>query len=94
MKRIDDRTKEQKTTHNALVVGTDRFLSGWGEARDGFSYAAWACRTGDVDKVFNWVKNRSDMDRVRLVYDPYYPNPNLCAHLHIYVVNEGHPSLA
>ena len=91
MIRKDDRTAEQKKTHNALVVGTDSFMSGWGEASGGLSYAAWACKPGTVDRVFSWVSNRSDMKRVRLVYDPYYPSG--CKHLHIYVVNDDHPAV-
>jgi len=86
MIRKDDRTEEQKKTHTCLVVGTDSFLSGWGEARGGASYAAWACKPKNFQSVWRWVKNRSDMKRVRQTQDPYYPSG--CAHLHIYVVND------
>lgn len=90
--RKDDRTPEQKETHNWLVIGTDSFLSGWGGAKGGLSYAAWACRPEDVDAVESWVSGRSDMYRVRVTTDPYSP-PSECAHLHIYVVEEDHPSI-
>jgi hypothetical protein len=30
----DDRTPEQKQTHRVLVLGTDSFMSGWGQARN------------------------------------------------------------
>lgn len=89
--RQDDRTAEQKKTHSWLVIGTDRFLSGWGRAAGGLSYAAWACRPDDRDKVLRWVEGRRDMKRVREATDPYYPNG--CQHLHIYVIKEGHPAL-
>ncbi len=92
MTRQDDRTKEQRGTHNWLVIGTDSFMSGWGGARGGHSYAAWACEHYNVDKVFAWVESRHEMKRVRVVYGPYYPS-GCCVHLHIYVVTEEHPSL-
>lgn len=88
----DDRTEAQKTTHRYLVVGTDSFLSGWGHAAGGASYAAWACETSEeVDKAMAWVEGRSDMQRVRFVIEnpsrgyTYRPKAHLCAHLHIYV---------
>ena len=87
----DDRTQEQKATHNFLVVGTDTFLSGWGKANGGVSYAAWACQEGDLRKVENWVNNRSDMKRVRVVYGKWYPKGT--GHAHIYVVDEGHNAI-
>lgn len=90
----DDRTEAQQKTHTWLVVGTDSFMSGWGGARGGLSYAAWACLPDDRDKVFNWVEGRSDMKRVREVseYDKKYYAPG-AAHCHIYVVEAGHPAL-
>lgn len=96
MIRKDDRTPEQKKTHQMLVVGTDSFMSGWGEAKNGLSYAAWACTPEQLHRVHNWVSNRGEMKRVRVIdekYNKYYPNPNLCAHLHIYFVDDNHPSL-
>ena len=65
MVTVDDRTDEQKATHTWLIIGTDSFLSGWGGASGGASYAAWACKTEDRDRVFNWVSSRGDMKRVR-----------------------------
>ena len=88
MTRQDDRTPEQQITHPCLVVGTDSFLSGWGEAQDGASYAAWACPEEDWSTVERWVRQRGDMRRVRQAVDtprsPYRPGRR-CAHLHIYV---------
>ena len=90
----DDRTLEQKKTHTFLIIGTDSFLSGWGEADKGKSFAAWACTPEDEETVKRWVKNRSEMKRVRVVHDikgNYHPRTP--GHCHIYVVTEGHPSL-
>jgi hypothetical protein len=87
----DDRTETEHTTHPVLVVGTDRCLSGWGKASGGVSYAAWACTPDTYHTVLAWVERRSDMLRVRLCSDPYRPKGR--GHLHIYVVNPGHPAL-
>ena len=94
MKMVDDRTKEQKITHPWLVVGTDSFMSGWGEARNGVSYAAWACQPGEARKVMFWVEARGDMKRVRMVseYARRY-RPTGKGHCHIYVVDADHPAL-
>lgn len=88
----DDRTEEEKETRPILVVGTDSFLSGWGLARHGSSFAAWACRSEDVNQVESWVRSRSEMKRVRIVLAKGY-RPKGRVHLHIYVVNEGHPAV-
>jgi hypothetical protein len=85
----DDRTDEQKITHTFLVVGTDRFMSGWGWTKGGYSYAAWACKPKDVKEVFEWVKNRSDMSRVRVVSSNNYKPSSRCKHFHIYVADES-----
>jgi hypothetical protein len=87
----DDRTRTQMKTHTVLVVGTDRFMSGWGGAEGGASYAGWACRPEDSDKVLKWVRRRGDQMRIRITSDPY--RPRNAAHVHIYVVVDGHPAL-
>lgn len=92
MERQDDRNASQKTTHNVLIAATDSFLSGWGQARGGASMCAWACRSEDADQVERWVRNRSDMKRVRVVGNDW--RPKNAAHVHIYVVEEGHPALS
>ena len=67
MIRIDDRTQDELATHRWLIVGTDSFLSGWGEAEGGTSVAAWACRPEDRLAVLAWVRSRGEMKRVREV---------------------------
>jgi len=92
MKINDRRTGKQRETHTWLVVGTDPFLSGWGECKNGSSYAAWACKPTDRMACLSWVEGRGDMKRVREVYDPpndpYRPNSAHCGHLSIYVWNK------
>ena len=79
----DDRTEAQKTTHRLAVVGTDKILSGWGQARNGNSYAGWAFQDGEYAECLAWVEKRSDMKRIRIVtLDGYSPNAE---HIHIYV---------
>lgn len=88
----DDRTEEQVKTLGNIVVGKDKFLSGWGEAEDAISFAGWACSDEDVERVLEWVSNRSDMEHVEVVDDFWLPK---CPkwHYHVYVVEAGHPAL-
>lgn len=90
----DDRTDAQRRTHTVLVVGTDTFMSGWGKATGGTSYAAWACEPSDMQAVWRWVKGREEMKNVRLVRTTWRPKG--VGHAHIYVVDreKNHPSLA
>jgi hypothetical protein len=88
----DDRAKEETETHSSLIVGTDSFMSGWGKAEGGKSYAAWACKPEYQRIVQDWVENRSEMKRVRVVGSDYRPTGK--GHCHIYVVRENHPSIA
>ena len=94
MKIQDDRSEERKLTHTHLVIGTDPFLSGWGEARGGISIAAWACRPEDRKEVLEWVTSRTDMKRVREVNELFRKyTPRGTGHTHIYVVENNHSSL-
>jgi len=84
MKLVDDRTEEQKQTHPIIWMGTDPFMSRWGECNGGPSYAGWACRLEDDRECERWVRSRGDMKRVRLVGSDYRP-PSGPGHCHIYV---------
>ncbi len=87
----DDRTDEQKKTHIWGVVARDRCLSGWGGASGGASRCAWACPAEvNTDRVFNWVKKRSEMSYVNIVDLRTYRAPKGTAHFHIYVCNPDH----
>lgn len=92
MKIEDDRTVEQKNTHTMLVIGHDNWMSGWGEAERGQSYAAWATEPEHVEAVLEAVKERGDMDHVHSWSGPgEYPLFfGVDDHLHIYVVKDGH----
>jgi len=87
----DDRNPEQMKTHRFLVVGTDPFMSGWGGAAGGTSYAAWACTAETVDKVEARILARGDMKRVRVVTENSrrrYRSRGK-GHLHIYLASEA-----
>jgi hypothetical protein len=82
----DDRTGGQVLTHTKIVVALDTFMSGWGKAEGGHSYAGWACRDEDVDKVKAWVSGRSEMRHVRVVGRTWRPSGPR-DHYHVYVVD-------
>jgi len=89
----DDRTEAQRQTHTLAWMMTDSFMSGWGHAKNGLSYAGWAfAGAQDGLAVERWVRSRSDSKRVRLVALDGY-RPTAAKHTHIYVVEPGHPAL-
>ena len=86
MKTVDRRSEEQKGALPYLVVGYDRFMSGWGLADGGASYAAWACSAAQLAECEAWVRSRGDMeDVIRTSADDDYRPPQGCVHLSIYV---------
>jgi hypothetical protein len=92
MIKADDRSEEQKKTHYLAVVARDKFMSGWGGAEGGTSRCAWACAPDvNPDRVFFWVKSRSEMRNVNLVDLRTYRPPSGTAHFHIYVADTNHP---
>jgi hypothetical protein len=99
MEYQDDRTEAQLRTHTVIVYGRDSFLSGWGKARGGASYAGWACTPNNARTVKAWVKARKDIENVqshRQGLDPILPEelvPETCKHFHVYAVGDGHPAL-
>lgn len=92
---VDDRTESQKITHTIGIAGTDKFMSGWGGATGGSSVAIWAV-SPDVswERVYDWVKSRREMRRVRVVDLGKYRPGRGVAHVHIYDVDPGHPALS
>jgi hypothetical protein len=91
MEYQDDRTPEQRKTHQLAWGGTDRFMSGWGRAEGGASFAFWSYQDGDGYRVERWVRHRGDIQRVRqIVLDGYRPKG--IGHCHIYVVDADHPA--
>lgn len=83
----DDRTAEQKLTHTCIVLATDKFMSGCGEAKGGPSYAGWACTPNMVEIMEARLRARNDMKRVRMVSSSYRP-PSGLGHCHIYIAKE------
>lgn len=83
----DDRTPEQRKTHRWGVVMRDSFLSGWGQARNGYSRCAWAFETlADAEIAESRVRARSDASYVRIVDLSQYRPSRGTVHFHIYVV--------
>ena len=79
----DDRTTEERETLRYAVVGTDPFMSNWGKAEHGASYAAWAVDGGHIHEALGWAERRGDIKRIRVVVlDDYRPRAH--GHLHIY----------
>ncbi len=91
--KADDRTPAEKQTHVWGVVAKDKFMSGWGAASKGASRCAWAVAPdADIDKLFSWVKGRSEMRYVSVVDLRSYRPPSGTAHFHIYTAEKTHPS--
>lgn len=90
----DDRNATEHLSHNWLVIARDRFMSGWGGAVGGASIAVWACATlPEAEACEQWVRNRGEMRNVRLVRESKRTISRIrAAHIHVYVVHEGHPS--
>ncbi len=92
---IDNRDDLQKATHSVIIRGYDKCLSGWdyhmGEP-EYESWAGWACRPRDKDKVLAWVRGRSDMTKVKAVDNNHRPG-NTNSHYRIYIVTDGHPAI-
>lgn len=100
--REDDRAHEERAALPVLIGGVDTFLSGWGGAAGGASVALWACSPEDAERVWTWVKKRSDIRKVRRLDEREYPGGVAqiqqafgvrIAHAHIYAVTAGHPAL-
>lgn len=91
---INDRRVESK---GCIVWMLDGFMSGWGNATDGESYAGWQCDPVDAEEVERWVKHRSDcvkthttddLSRQQIITHFKQTRP-LAKHISIYVAKEG-----
>ena len=89
----DDRSEAQKQSHTWLVIGTDKWLSGWGKAEGGKSFAVWACEPRHFRAVTKWAEERGALSRIRWRKRsaPYKPSGR--GHTPIYVVEPGHPAI-
>jgi hypothetical protein len=89
----DDRTDGQMHTHIWGVVARDKFMSGWGGAKGGYSRCAWACAPdADLTQLEKWVRGRSEMQYVNVVDLRTYRAPRGTVHFHIYVCDREHVS--
>jgi len=95
MIKRDERTPAQRATHQWAVVARDTMMSGWGEATGGTSRCAWAVpiHSVDLDRVYNWVKNRTEMKNVHVVDLSTYRPRTGTAQFSIYVVGPTHPAV-
>ena len=85
---VDDRNTEQKKSLTCLVGGYDSFMSGWGQAEGGASYAYWACKPEDEAHVRMRVSGRGDISLHS--YDSIVARTAQNDHIHIYVCDESH----
>lgn len=92
IQRMDWRTPEQHQTHTVLILARYTFPEGWGGARGGEAWAAWACKPEHRQQVHAWVKGRTDTANVRVVLHDVYTLPRRCRHMTIHVVSDGHPA--
>ena len=83
----DERTPEQKRYPYMIVIMTDRFMSGSGEANDGPSYVGWAVPESYLNAMESRVRNLPAAMRVRIVGPDYHPNSRP-GHCHIYAWKE------
>jgi len=95
MIKRDERTPAQRATHQWAVVARDTLMSGWGEAKGGTSRCAWAVpiHSVDLDRVYNWVRGRTEMRNVHIVDLSTYRPPTGTAHFSIFVVKPTHPAV-
>ena len=105
-KMNDRRTVDQIKSHPILIGGCDSFLSELaGKPFADNSYAYWACKEVDADKVGEWVRSRGEFKYVETFeIDEENLNSELCrffakraaagGEVSIYVVDENHVSLA
>ena len=91
---IDDRTQDERVNVLTYMVGgIDRTLSGWGGAEGGRSFAFWACRPEDAEKLWDWIDQRSDLRYVRSYGATCAVRLRARDHCHVYAVRDGHPAL-
>lgn len=66
----DKRTDDERAATIGYVVGTDRFMSGWGEAPGTSYYAVAVSSTDEREIVEANMRGRSEMLRVRFNLRP------------------------
>lgn len=71
--RDDRRSEADKEATVGFVVGTDRFLSGWGQAPNRSLFAVPVKDFDQAEVVAENMRRRGDMLRVRIVGKDYRP---------------------
>ena len=79
----DWRTPEQKAATIAMVVATDRFMSGWGKAQGRSYFAVPVTDPDHLHIVLENMEDRDEMLRVRVVGNDYRPRLRDGDHLSI-----------
>ena len=88
----DDRSIIERSTHNVLIAGRDRFLSSWGIGKEnGGSTAVWSCTRENYSDVLQWVNGRSDMTHIRSTTE--IALRKIRGMVHIYKVGDRHPAV-
>lgn len=104
--KIQDTRPKNTRRETIAVAARDEFMSGWGEAEGGYSYAAWACKShDDAEKVSKWLNGREEMQDIQIIEAATSRDLKMCIitavsgfevetkHLSIYNVNKGHRAL-
>lgn len=89
----DDRTAAERAELTELVGGRDSFMSGWGKADGGSSFAFWACAPVHLEQVETWVDGRDDITRCDLA-ELLAGDRHEHEHCHIYAVRADHHCIA
>lgn len=88
----DERTEQEKKTYNILISASRRYRGRYANDQKSHKFG-WACENiQHANKVFKWVKNRSDMKLVKLHLDKVW-NPKKGDVVSIFKVNKYHPAV-
>ena len=91
--RDDRRTAEERKATAGFVVATDSFMSGWGKARGRSLFAVpfshEQAKEGLHERIADNMRDRSEMQRVRIVGADYRPRLYNGDHLSIRGIANG-----
>jgi len=79
----DDRDRAEKMGTEWFAIGTDSYLSGWGQAPRRSLYALPCRDFKEAELCAENLKKRGDMKRVRIVAGDWRPRLRSGDHLHI-----------
>lgn len=88
----DERTEQEKKTYNILISASRRHRGRYANEQKSSKFG-WACKNiQHANRIFNWVKNRSDMKLVKMHLDKVWSPKNADA-VYIFKVNKHHPAV-